>query len=187
MEIDIEDGDPPRTLIEEHLRRNRGVVQEAIAAIHVERRMMARRPAQGKRGSLALRHQSLARLRHGGARLHGGPCAGGDGSLRAECVITGLAVDVIGYPLLHASHWKSGGNDLAPRPPCGPFRPSRLEKCDETRIMHAQCGFLVEAVGCRDICELSLLQPTQNVFHARRPLERCHELSETQLPLREML
>ena len=56
--VDIEDRNPRGTPVDEGLGGDGGIVQEAIAAVIVLARMMARRPAEGEGGSARRRSGS---------------------------------------------------------------------------------------------------------------------------------
>ena len=51
--VDVEDGNPSRPAVAQALRRQGGVVEEAIAAEQIARRVMSRRAAERKRRMLA--------------------------------------------------------------------------------------------------------------------------------------
>src|SRR3546814_6911152 len=65
--VDIEDGDTPGTGVDEGLRGDGGVVEEAVAAVEVGGRVMPRRAAERKGRAGALAHEIGAGQRHVGA------------------------------------------------------------------------------------------------------------------------
>src|SRR5262245_58746680 len=121
MEIDIEDGDASGTRIAKALRRDRRIVEEAIAAIHVMVGVMAGRTTEGKGRARALRHEFLRGLRDGGRRARRLPGASGDAGLHRQYVIADLAVDMIRFLRPHAAGSEAGRDDLATETGRRPF------------------------------------------------------------------
>ena len=111
MEVDVEQGDARRALIDERLRRDRGVVDEAVTAEHVRRGVVPGRAAQRERfarappRSAACAVSATSTLARAASQV---PFA--DRGLGRQRVVAELAVDMLRNALTAyrapASRWR---------------------------------------------------------------------------------
>jgi len=137
MEVDVKYGNPFSALVPKCLGTDRGIVDEAVAAVHVRRGVMARWSAQCKRRFLSLRHEFLGGQRDVDACPCSLPGAVTDRSFHGQAVVAHLTLDMGRYPLLHAPHRHDSGYGLAFESHGFPFFPAVLQKLDEFRFVDA--------------------------------------------------
>ncbi len=137
MEIHIQNGNARRPLIQESLCGNGGIIDEAIAAEHIGRCMVARRAAQGKCRLGPFRNRGLRRQGDIGAGLGCLPGAIADRGFRRQAIVPDLAIDEAWRFHAHTSR-RPRGRDGFPFKACRlPFIPAARQKCQKFSIVNA--------------------------------------------------
>ena len=157
MEIHIQDGNARRTLIQEGLGGDGGIIDETIAAEHIRSSMMSRRAAQGKCRLGPFRNRGLRRQGDIGAGLGCLPGAIADRSFRRQTIVPDLAIDEAWR--FHA-HTPRGprGRDGFPFKACRlPFIPAARQKCQKFPIMNAPDRFQPKIIRFLHRSQIDLL------------------------------
>ena len=178
MKVDIEQGNARGALIEKCLRRDRGIVDEAITAEQVAGGVMTWRTAECEDGLGAFVHRGLSGQRDVDAGARRFPGAIADRGFGGQRIVTDLTVDMFRYPrLLHAARRPAGGNRFALETGRAPVPPAGFEKANEFGIVDAQHRFDTEFARCDDFAEADIGHSPQDMFGAHRAFEWRHQLS----------
>src|ERR1019366_9149873 len=123
MEVDVEDGDARGSLIAQILRGDRRIIEEAVSAVQIARRVMTGWAAQCESRTRSPVKMVCRRHGHIGGCARGFPRPGADRSLAGHRVITEFAGDAVRAPLRHAARRPtvryrlaqiSGGDPIGP-------------------------------------------------------------------------
>ena len=176
MKIDIEQRHTRRALVEERLRRDRGVVDETVAAEQACRGVMAGRPAQRESLAGAVGKRGLRAQRNVGAGARGFPGAAGNRGFCGHRVMPELAFDMPGHALLlHAACRPAIRYGFALVAGRGPVLPAGFEKTDEVRVVDAGKRIDAELARRDDFAEPDLANAGEHVLGAYRAFERRYQ------------
>jgi hypothetical protein len=183
--VHVEHGDAFDARVAQRLRRDRGVVDEAVAAEEVGARMVPRRPREREGRALAaddaLRRGPRARR----AVARGGPAAGRERRAGVEREQAHARRKALGQHVgAHAARGPVRRQRIARR--VGrverhPLVPRMRDEVQVARRMHLGQQRLVEGIGRLQRAEAAALQLMLHMVDARGHLEARHELAAEHL------
>ena len=124
-------------MVQQILRGDGCIVEEAVAAVEIDAGMMPGRAAQGEGGTRTLPDDVGGGERDVGSGARSLPGAIAYRGFAGNGVITQLAGDVLGAALDHTARGPAVGNGLAFIASRSPPGPGRGQEVDEVPVVHA--------------------------------------------------
>ena len=183
MEVDIQDGDACSALIAQILRGDRRIIEKAVSAVQVSRRVMPRRAAQGERRARSPVKMICRRHGHLGGRPRRLPGPGADRGLPGHCVVAELAGDVVRAPLRHTARRPAVRYRLAQISGGDPIGPSARQEFDELDIVHPQNRRQAVALRRPHLAETDGADPLEHHLGALRAFVGPDQLAAVQFGL----
>ena len=182
--VHIEDRHARRAAVEEGLRGDGGIVDEAVAAEEIGAGMVAGRTAQGEGGARAFCNAPLRRQRHLRAQPRGLPGAGGERRAAVVGIQPQLRDEIVRLDIVpKAADRPHSGNRIARVAQRRPALPCAFEETQVARRVHALDGREREALGCRNRADALVGDGLENVVGALGLFKAGDEFAAVELEL----
>ena len=186
VEVDVDHRDPLGPVASESLRRDRCVVQIAVATEVVLARMVTGRPTQRERSGRvrAVRcgtHQALRRACDRGRFERGFPRTRSDRGLGCKGEVAEPAVDVLGLAMLHATSRETRWDHVAGLASPAPDVPCLGQERDECWVVDLVQRVDADGLGADGLAKAGFVERGDDVIPPLRTLEWRHQLAAIQL------
>ena len=183
MIVDVEHRHLAGAAVAKGLGGDRGVVEEAIAAIEVAAGVMAGRPAQSEGDGIAGGDQCLAGQRDIGRGGDRGPGAGGDRRAGVEGIVAELAVDGGRHDPPHAGRPPAQRQRVICAVRRHPALPGGGEEIDEAGLVNPPHRVEAELAWRQHLAQFLLAHAGQHDLGPARHLEAGQQLAVDQFRL----
>ncbi|MCY1301074.1 hypothetical protein D9M70_506650 [compost metagenome] len=183
VEVDVKHRNLAGAVIAQALGGTGGIVDEGIAAIKIDRRMVTGRTAEREGGAVA--RMDVVGSRDGA--VHRRPCscigAFGDHRFRREGIVAERTVDIFRRVLAHASGRETGRDRFAAIAVGDPARPGGFEELEIIGRVQLKGDLETMALRGCDIMKARLFHRRENPFGTERRLEGRYEFAAEELGL----